>query len=79
MVTTYFLRERKEGNLLADSTILRIMDRKTILVGTNYGCVYISRQDAVRVLREYRRRSNEPFMWNGKPISTYEYEKTVTA
>ena len=78
MVTTYFLRERTDGRLIADSTILRIMDRNTVLVGTNYGCVYIARTEAARVLREYRRRAANPFHYQGKQVSFYEYEKQVT-
>lgn len=77
---TYFLYEtltyrRPE----TESTILRIIDRKQVLIGTAFGCVFTTRQDAARVLREYRRRRDNPFTYDGTQVQSVSYTKTVTA
>ena len=77
MVTTYFLRE-KVALQTGNSQILRIIDRDTILTGTLFGCVYITRPEAARILRNYRRSVQNPTMYNGEQIAFYEYEKNVT-
>ena len=79
---TYFIVERptKEAGPYAsgDFTSLRIIDRKTILVSTHYGCVYIDRTDAARMLREVMRRQRYPFEYNGHKMYSIEIDKKVT-
>lgn len=78
MVTTYFLRERKSLDDIADSMILRIIDRNTVLVGTMLGCVYTDRFSAAMCLREFRNRQRNPFHYNGEQRQFMEYEKQVS-
>jgi hypothetical protein len=78
MVTTYFLHESDAENGSKRSSILRIIDRDRILTSTDWGCVYINRECAARILREYRRRRDNPLTWNGKQAQFVEYEKNVT-
>lgn len=78
---TYFLYERMAylpRSQDTTSTILRIVDRDSVLIGTVWGCVYTTRQDAARILREYRRRRDNPFTYDGEQRQFVSYTKTVT-
>lgn len=78
MTVSYFLRERRSLDTNAEQTLLRIVDRDTILLTTQFGAVFINRSCAARVLRAYRYRVANPFFYEGVQRQFMEYEKQVT-
>ena len=85
-VVTYSLLEKVNPEVdkysvasVADTLdIVRIIDRNSCIVSTNYGCVYVARCEAAHMLREARRRQQKPFVVDGKPYKIVTIEKKVT-
>ena len=79
MTVTYFLYEASELNGQKTQTLLRIIDRDTVLISTNFTCVYTTRRDAAMVLRAYRFRRDNPFYYGGEQRQFMSYEKNIGA
>ena len=82
MTVTYFLREQNSWGLTGNSQILRIVDRNTILTGTLFGCIYIDRTEATRILRNFLVKHRSPdhkWTYGTGAFTTFEYEKEISA
>lgn len=75
---TYNVMESAPWHPIVDITLIRIIDRTDVLISTNLGCVYISRTDAARALREARRRKHHPFVSTRGNATSTSIKKTIT-